>query len=315
MAHTAQLDPWHAVTDTPHLTSSTEEHIKFALRAAILAPSSHNTQPWRFRVNDETIELFADRSRALPVVDPHHRELIMSCGAALFHLRVALRALGHDPVVTRIPGGGNPELLARLELGARVEPSAENRLLWEAIPARRTNRLPFEQRPIPKRLAQELKHVVAREGAQLALITTDEAKSHVCGLIIEGDRLQWDDRRFRAEVAAWTPANHSARQDGIPAREPQLSGGSSALAVLLTDWEGPAEWLAAGEALDHLLLLAQAEGVSASYLNQPVEEAGLRPRLRKLLGEHGFPQLVLRLGYPLHESSPTPRRALEDVVL
>ena len=85
--------------------------------------------------------------------------------------------------------------------------------------------------------------------------------------------------------------------------------------MLLTDWEGPAEWLAAGEALDHLLLRAQGEGVFASFLNQPVEEASLRPGLRKLLGEHGFPQLVLRLGYPLNESRPTPRRALEDVVL
>lgn len=224
----------------------------------------------------------------------------MSCRAALFHLRVALRALGHDPVVTRIPGGGNPDLLARVELGAQVEPSAEDRQLLMVISARRTNRLPFEQ----------------REGAQLVLITTDEAKSHISSLIAEGDRLQWNDRRFRAELAAWTRANHSASHDGIPtARDRQLAHGSPALAVLLTDWEGPAEWLAAGEALDHLLLRAQGEGVSASFLNQPVEEASLRPRLRKLLGEHGFPQLVLRLGYPLNESRPTPRRALEDVVL
>lgn len=303
------------------------EHITFALRTAILAPSSHNTQPWRFRVDDETIELFADRSRALPVVDPHHRELIMSCGAALFHLRVALRAQGHDPVVTRIPGGGNPELLARIELGAQAKPSVEDRQLLEAIPARRTNRLPFEQRSIPKRLAQELKHAVAREGAQLALITTNEAKARVSDLIAEGDRLQWGDRRFRAELAAWTWAD-GIRTDGGPLRirtfdlgdghaahDRQLADGSPALAVLLSDWEGPAEWLAAGEALAHLLLRAQAEGVSASFLNQPVEDAGLRSRLRKVLGEHGFPQLVLRLGYPLTESRPTPRRALEDAVL
>ena len=198
MTHTAQLDPWHAVTNVPDLTSSTEEHITFALQAAIHAPSNHNTQPWRFRVNGETIELFADRSRAL------------------FHLRVALRELGHDPVVTRIPGGGTPDLLARLELGAQAEPSAEDGQLLMAIPARPTNRFPFEQRSIPKRLSQELKHVVEREAAQLVSITKEEAKSHISSLIDNGDRLQWHDRRFRVELAAWTRANHSERHDGIP---------------------------------------------------------------------------------------------------
>ena len=228
-------------------------------------------------------------------------------------------------------------------LGSTCAPSAEDRRLFEAIPNRHTNRLPFERRSIPKRVLQELKHAAEREGAELAVITADNHKEPLAELIAEGDRLQWDDRRFRAELAAWSRANHSDKADGIPgyglghgdaksvvgplvirtfdlgdgqaARDRQLADGSPALAVLLTDWEGPAEWLAAGEALDHLLLRAQAEGVVASFLNQPVEEASLRPKLRKLLGEHGFPQLVLRLGYPVKAARPTPRRALEDVVL
>jgi len=343
MAHSVQLDPWNAISKPPSADGSVEGQIEFALRAAVLAPSSHNTQPWHFRVRGETIELFADRSRALPVVDPHHRALVMSCGAALFHLRVALRVLGRDPVVTRKPTGPNPDLLALIELGPRVEPTAEDRRLFEAIPERHTNRLAFERRSIPKRVLQELKHAAEHEGAELAVVTADSHKDRLSELIAEGDRLQWDDRRFRAELAAWSRANHSDKPDGIPgyglghgdassvvgplvirtfdlgdgqaARDRQLADGSPALAVLLTNWEGPAEWLAAGEALDHVLLRAQAEGVVASFLNQPVEEASLRPRLRKLLGEHGFPQLVLRLGYPTKDARPTPRRALEDIVL
>ena len=343
MAQSVQLDPWDAITRRPPVDSSIEQQIEFAMRAALLAPSSHNTQPWHFRVRGETIELFADRSRALPVVDPQHRALVMSCGAALFHLRVALRALGQDPVVTRKPGGPNPDLLASVEVGPQVEPSAEDLQLFKAIPERHTNRLPFERRSIPKRILQELKHAAEREGAQFAFVTAADYKRRLSDLIAEGDRLQWDNRRFRTELAAWSRANHSDKADGVPgyglghgdasslvsplvirtfdlgdgqaAKDHELAEGSPALAVLLTDWEGPSEWLAAGEALDHVLLRAQAEGVVASFLNQPVEEPGLRPRLRRMLGEHGFPQLVLRLGYPMKEARPTPRRALEDIVL
>ena len=342
MEHTLQLDPWQAVNEPP-AGRSTEEQIEFALRCAILAPSTHNTQPWRFRVEGDTIELLADRSRALPVVDPEHRALVMSCGAALFHLRAAVRALGREPLVTRMPGGADPDLLARVELGPEIDPSERDRELFEAIVDRRTNRHPFERRSLSKRLTQELRHVVVEEGAELVIVTATKYKHGLAELIAEGDRHQWDDKRFRAELAAWNRSNHSRSGDGIPgyglgqgdltsvvgplvirtfdlgdgqaARDRDLADGSPALAVLVTDWEGPAEWLAAGEALDHLLLHAQAAGVSASFLNQPVEDSALRPRLRKLLGERGFPQLVLRLGYPPEPARATPRRALEDVVL
>lgn len=342
MEHALELDPWKAA-EVPPVDGGVDRQIDFALRCAILAPSSHNTQPWRFRVEDDVIELFADRSRALPVVDPEHRALVLSCGAALFHLRVGLRASGREPLVTRMPSGGDPDLLARVELGPAIEPGVPDRELFAAIASRRTNRHPFEYRSLPKRLAQELRHVVTHEGAQLVMVTADRHKSDIAELIAEGDRRQWDDRRFRAELAAWNRSNHSRKRDGIPgyglgqgdvtsvvgplvirtfdlgggqaARDQDLADGSPALAVLLTDWDGPVEWLAAGEALEHMLLLAETAGVSASFLNQPVEDRALRPQLRKLLGERGFPQLILRLGYPRRPARATPRRALEDVLL
>ena len=342
MEQTLQLDPWHA-TGYPPLGGSPDEQIQFALRCAILAPSTHNTQPWRFRVDDGVIEVFADRSRALPVVDPDHRALVMSCGAALFHIRTALRAAGREPIVARMPAGQTPDLLARVELGQEMEPTAGDRELYEAILERRTNRHAFERRSVPKRLTRELRQVVAAEGAQLVVVTAERYKHALAELIADGDRRQWDDKRFRTELAAWNRYNHSRRGDGIPgyglgqgdltslvgplvirtfdlgdgqaARDQELADGSPALAVLFTDWEGPAQWLAAGEALAHVLLRAQVAGVSASFLNQPVENRALRPRVRSLLGEHGFPQLLLRLGYPCRAARPTPRRALEDVVL
>ncbi len=336
------LDPWQ-IADASDVGDHAAERIEFALRAAILAPSSHNTQPWWFRIEGEVIELYADRSRALPVVDPAGRELVMSCGAALFHLRTALRAVGCEPLVERMPSGPDPDLLARIKLGPSFEPGDTERRLFEVIVDRHTDRHQFEWRRLSPRLGQELGRAAVAEGAQLVLVTTEHHKRELAELIAEGDRRQWDNKPFRAELAAWSRGNHSTRRDGIPgyatdhsdptslisplvirtfdlgrgqaARDQKLAEGSPAMAVLLTDWDAPAQWLAAGEALSHVLLSARAAGVSASLLNQPVEEPALRPKVRELLGERGFPQLVLRLGYAAETSPPTPRRGLEDVVI
>lgn len=342
MDHRLDLHPWQAVRQPP-ADGTDEEKIDFALRCAILAPSSHNTQPWRFRVEDSRIELFADRSRALPVVDPQHRELVLSCGAALFHLRVALRALGRHVRVERIPAGTDLDLLARLELGGEAEPSERELELLEAVAGRRTNRRPFDGRTIPHRLTEELRTAAAEEGASLVVVTDDERKSRLADLVAESDRRQWDDRRFRAELAAWSRPNRSRRGDGLPgygvgqadaasvvgplvvrafdlgrrqaAHDRELAVGSPALAVLFTHWDAPAHWLAAGEALAHLLLRAQAGGVYGSFLNQPIEDLGARPRVRELLHQRGFPQVLVRLGYASDTSPHTPRRTLQDVLL
>ena len=338
----AELDPWQAV-GLPPADAAVGEQIDFALRCAILAPSSHNSQPWRFRLDGTAIELLADRSRALEVIDPEHRELVISCGAALFHLRVALRAVGRAPLVERIPRDGDRDLLARVEPDAFAESTEEHRALVASIPRRRTNRLPFQARPLPKQLGQQLKRAAAAEGAELVLVSAPNTKRAVADLIAEGDRRQWSDRRFRSELAAWTRPNHSSRRDGIPgyglgrrdassvilpivvkaldlgegqaARDHRLAEESAALGVLLTERDGPLDWLRGGEALGRVLLRAQIDGISASFVNQPIEEAALRPALGEALGESGFPQVVLRLGYADEPARPTPRRRLEEVLL
>src|SRR5579872_7143224 len=108
--------------DFPH-DGTTEEKLIFLLEYAVLAPSGHNRQPWIFRVHDDVVDLFADRSRALPAIDPADREMIMSCGAALFHLLLALRHFGYCDSFTAFPTPAEPDLLARIGLGGRASPS------------------------------------------------------------------------------------------------------------------------------------------------------------------------------------------------
>src|SRR3712207_9303545 len=96
-------DPWKVSEGEFPKSGDAEEKLHFLLNYAVLAPSGHNTQPWLFRVRANEVELYADRTRGLPVVDPEDRALIISCGAALFYLRVAIRHFGHADEVESFP--------------------------------------------------------------------------------------------------------------------------------------------------------------------------------------------------------------------
>jgi nitroreductase len=314
------------------------QKLAFLLRYAVLAPSSHNSQPWLFRLGERSVELHADRSRALPVVDPDDRELVLSCGAALFTLTVAMRRHGLVPSVELLPVPEEPDLLARVTIAGAGPPEAHE--LFAAIPLRHTVRERFEERAVSPQIVDELGAAAAAQEATLALVTGG-AREILADLVSDGDRVQAADKSFRRELAAWMRPNATRRRDGIPgysvglpsvvsyvgpfvlrtfdwgrgqaARDHQLAAGSPILAVVATDTDGPRDWLVAGQALQHVLLTARARGLATSFLNQPIEVAELRPRLAALIGG-GAPQLVLRIGFG-GEGIATPRREVEDVLL
>lgn len=336
------LDPWTEAIDAFPLGGSARQKALAALRFAVLAPSSHNTQPWLFRVSDQAIELWLDRSRGLPVADPEDRELTLSCGAALYHLRLALTTFGVGHAVQLLPDADDPDLAARIALSGDIQPSELERELFRQIPLRRTNRFPFDPAPLPGTLVRELVHAAEAEGAWAAMVEDEEDKGWLADLIAAADRRQLADKRFRRELAAWTRPNASHRGDGIPgyglglgtvasmgaplvirtfdmghgraAHDRDLALGSPALAVLGTRDDSPVELLRGGAALARMLLLARVSGVFASYLNQPVEVEELRPEVERLVQAAGRAQLILRLGRG-HPVAPTPRRRLEEVLI
>jgi len=336
------LQPWAISSDAFPADNYASDQLEFLLGYAILAPSPHNTQPWRFRINVNDAEVFADRRRALRVVDPHDRELTLACAAALYNLRVATEYFGRSYAVSLLPRSDEPDLLACLTLRLHSETSSEDVLLFHAVTQRRTNREAFRPDPLPGEILAELAEAAAREGAWLAIVTADEERHAVADLVAEADKIQWADRGFRRELASWlrTDAEHQA--DGIPthdlgvrdwmafagpalvrtfnrgnnqaARDAEIATHSPALAVLGTDQDDPRAWLQAGQALESVLLQAQADGVCASYLNQPIEVDDLRPKLAGVVGRGGFPQVLLRLGYG-PEVPPTPRRSVRSLLI
>jgi nitroreductase len=323
-------------------TGTPAEQWSFLLNYALLAPSEYNTQPWLFRLQDDSVELYADYARRLPVVDPQNRELLISCGAACYNLRLAARHFGYLGLMECFADNEQADLLARLHLGTRqANPPAEDRL-FPAIVHRQSNRMVYEARDVPSEAIQRLQACAGQEGTWLELIQDAQTRKTISDLIVAGDRRQWADQRFRHELAEWVHPRKTGNVDGLPgdvrakgsfremtspflvrtfdlwreeaARDRQLAAGAPVLAVLGTFSDTVSDWFLAGMAVERILLEACASGLQTSFVNQPVEVSSLRSWLCQALDRKDFPQLVLRIGYG--EPAPwTPRRSVREVLL
>lgn len=335
-------NPWRVLTTDFPATEAPDQQLHFLLNYAVLAPSEYNTQPWLFKVIERNVEIYADSSRCLPMVDPDNREMTISCGAAFLNLRIALRHFGYKDEVDRNCDDGTSDLLARVHLGERKKATQEEQKLFYAILRRRTNRHPFEDREVEPSLLSSLKEIAGQEGTWFHVVRGEEARHAVADLIATGDRVQWADWRFRRELASWTRPRGFESHDGLPgyaqskgnfaasispfmvrtfdmgngeaAKDRQLVEGSPVLAVLGTLTDTRRDWFAAGQTVERILLYARSEEVWASFVNQPIEIPALRAHLRAIVGSEGFPQLVLRMGYG-KEVPPTPRRSVSEVLL
>lgn len=319
---------------------SNSAKLEFLVRYAILAPSGHNTQPWKFRIHASAVDVLGDLTRAMPVTDPENRELAISCGAALLNLRVAARNFGLTTQTELCPEPDEPELLARLHLTGVAPSGRTDFRLFKAIRERRTTRLPFEAKPIPRALLFRWQKAAMYEESWMAIVDQPETRHSIARMIAEGDAILANRPGYRPEIARWMHSNDAGHRDGLPGYSVGLGSLSSRLSpptmnsfgsvqgkrdeelvlrapgfcVLGTETDTARDWMLAGQALGRVLLSAQAEGVTASFFLQPVEVPALRKQLMELLPEEqGFPQITFRLGYA-PRVAPTPRRPLGEVV-
>ena len=308
------------------------------LQAAGRAPSLHNSQPWRFRLSANLVELHADPARRLPVIDPDDRELRIACGAALLNLRLSLHGLGIRPLVTVLPDGGRPDLIAHVRHGGATPPTPEQMSLLRAIRRRHTDRHPFTDVAVTAPERHALTKAALEEGARLHVVDEPGKRAELRRIAATAHRLQMADEDLRAEAQRWT-AVAPGRRDCVPASaggplpEPQdrwvlrdftLGTGRARtpgkdfedeplIAVLTADLSGPAAEVHAGQALQAVLLTATAEGLAVSFLSHVVEVPQTREELRRLVGGTRPPQAVLRIGrgWPV---PATPRRDVADLL-
>lgn len=305
--------------------------------AAGAATSIHNTQPWRFSVTDDLIEIHGDPDRLLWVADPRGRALHISCGAALFNLRLAIRVLGARALVWHLPDPDRePTLLARVRLEEGRPATWDEREMYEAVHQRHSSRAPYSSRPVPESVQSGLEQGARLEFAVLRVLDSRDA-ALVLDLAAAADKALAADFSHRVELGQWIGTE---ADDGIPvgalgcrpATEPapvrdfgyaspatvRPSGSYESrplLAVLSTANDEPCDWLRAGQAMQRVLLTAATNGLATSLLYQPIE---LHDMHQQDAGAEWWPwperpQIIIRFGYgPPGVGSP--RRRVDDIL-
>jgi Nitroreductase family len=309
--------------------------LRECLAAATTAPSVMNTQPWLFHLRDGGIDVYADGERRLPVVDPAGRELLISVGAAIFNLRVAIRVRGRMPVQRLLPAGYAPNLAARITLGAAAPASPTSRAWAWAVNHRHSNRWPFANLAVPRHLLAELAAAAAAEGATFT-VAGPALRETVLALTRTAERRWSDDPAYRRELARWTTGVRVT--DGVPSSA--FGPRSAELALPVRDFglmrpspkprtaafeatptiavlhapDDRQHWLRTGQALQRILLTARLRGLAASLMTQALEIPRLRDQLTHPATGHAA-QVVIRLGYGRRIAAASPRRPVAEVLL
>jgi nitroreductase len=322
------------------VTAPDRDTVLAAIGLANRAPSVHNTQPWRWLVDDASVHLVADRTRRVPATDPDGRDLLLSCGAALHHLRVAFAGLGWDAVVRYYPNEHDPDHLATVKPRA-LDTTEDDIALARAILRRRTDRRRFTSWPIPTEHLDLMVRRAARAGALLVPVTDSATRWLLTRAIDTAARTQTQNPDYETEIAAWSRRSFAAA-DGVlrtstgPLRHDDTSmrafpGGllvnaptgrgetdAARLLVLATLQDNPLLAVQAGEAASAALLTATDLGLASCPLSQPLEVADTRATIREqVLDGTAYPHLILRVGWAPTSARPLPHspvRRTKDTV-
>jgi nitroreductase len=307
-------------------------------RYAALAPSVHNTQPWRFVSDGDSLDVRAERNRQLGFLDPTGRQLHVSCGAAVEFAYLAVRDAGRACAVEVFPEPHDLDLIARLQAGQPQPATEMERALAEALVRRYTDRGPYDDREVPPDVIDDIAQRSSELGVWLRSLSREE-RSAVVLVLGDAEAAEAADPRYAEELARWTtrrrpdegipaealPAWPSDQVSDLPlrdfsgaARHPRPGGRSTdepptverdTVLMLGTRDDEPGAWVAAGRALGWALLRVAAAGLSAQPLGQAIDLAAGRARLRRELDLVGHPQFLLRVGYGTGQ--PTTQRHID----
>ncbi|MFL6054289.1 MAG: Acg family FMN-binding oxidoreductase [Actinoallomurus sp.] len=310
--------------------------------AAVWAPSAYDTRPWWFETDGETVTLHAEADRGLGVADPQGREMLISCGAVLFTLRLAVRRLGRLPEVRIACDPDRPGLVADVTPGPPQPLTSDERRMYDQVKRRRTHRGGFRAGALPVGLLQALRSHACAEQVSLRVVADPRVRTALAALSEVAEQVQAMDPAYAAEVARWAPPPpggerlgsvqetvhapgphhadpHFAARDFARGRGWGVVGGerreaTGVVAVLTTSGDDRADWLRAGQALQRVLLRASEDDVSAAFHTQVLQVPELREFVRTRFCDGMYPQMMMRLGVADDELDGVRRPAADMVV-
>ena len=319
-------------SDFPSNSSRPQEKLAFLLNYAILAPSSHNSQPWKFNVSDDEILLYADRSRWLSVADADKREIYISLGAALENLIIAAEHFGYNCTVSAFPG--EEDLVASVKLQAGI-PAPSNSVLFPAITSRQTNRNPYEMQALSQADLDHLLSLSSHPDVAVFLSQDPDTIEAFRELVVEADGILYSDINYKSELGRWLGQGVMGPR-GVEAKLAQLAvvfldvgpeqirqdseliNRTPCIGFICTAENDSLSSVRAGQVLERLWLAATASGISLHPMSQPMEVPEIKERLADLIpsgSEKRVVQQTFRLGYAASEGGPSNRRPLETVLI
>ncbi|OHV44877.1 hypothetical protein BBK14_30600 [Parafrankia soli] len=334
------------MTSTDTGSQPSVDEIQRVVALAVRAPSIHNTQPWRFELTADALELWADRRRQLAAIDPDGWALLISCGGALYLAGLGLAAEGWRTTTERMPDPTRPDLLARLRFEGRQPVKAHVHETVTAARRRRTERRPFRPGAVPTDLLGVLCVGVEDPSLYASLVLRPGDRLHLAVATSWADDLETNDPAYRAELTTWvrpdatdtgegippTAVAHTSpgrpRQTDVPVRDfapgdpPTAAAGERMLdeqpayLVLFSLDDDAASRLKAGEAYARLSVDAERLGLATSAMTQALDLPGVRNRVRILMTWPDHPQMIMRVGWPpaVNTAPQTPRRPVAAVL-
>ncbi|GLZ36680.1 nitroreductase family protein [Actinokineospora sp. NBRC 105648] len=314
----------------------TQAEVAVLAAAMSRAPSVHNSQPWLLELHGRSASVLERADIALPRHDPLGRDRLLSCGAAVTNLRLAVRRLGWTAPWSRFPDPVRPNEVARVRPGERLEPTDTELAAYRAIKSRHSHRAQFTAESLAPEVVRGLAHGVDVPGVS-ARVVDGAAAAELAHVLVHSASVLRHDRAYQRELAAWTaPGSGPASGDGLspvaehrslpwaglvdrhtPIPDDEVLTrrvAAETYLIVTTAGDGRGDHLHAGMAMEQIWLAATAACLAASVLTQPLHVAESRAGLIEHLELAGYPQALLRLGHPTETTTPSARRPLDDLV-
>lgn len=322
-------------------TKDTKEKLKFLINYAILAPSSHNTQPWFFKIKGNFIEVKANMNRALPISDPTHRELFISLGTSIENLKEALEAYNFK-FSLEIFYDCKDELVARFAIEQLKEDKEINEEVLNSIISRRNNRFLYQEKNIPKEFlewAESLKD----DSISICLTHDKLVREKIVDVVLNSIETAFSDKKFRQELSYWVKPSLNKYKDGIPGNnigipflfsflapymikffnifklqrksEKNILNSAPILGLISVKEDNIYNWIKSGMLYEEIALKAERNNIKTAVLAAPVEIKEFYKDLQQILNTSFRPQIFFRLGYSNKIQPQSPRLNLEEVII